>query len=274
MQYNCIPVFSNVHLVSELKKLDGNPFVRSLLFINCGGLIDQTTQWYYTADSRVQTFIFDSHRPFHHSNIIDQHRKIYIIHDGCKSFDKYPTAEDVQILQELAEEEDDEDEYGDETDRDEDDEEIKEELEDLKDNGSDDEEEVYGERVDRKGDDEENGGEIIGADEDIDEMRVGVKRPRGEKDGEAKIDKRALKRQKRALFQRYYSGTFYYKCCAHIMYSLHQELNRENNDSLWYWIIAMTDLQVHQRSGIHELDQDMIDCTGEVHRLNPNIYNR
>ena len=58
------------------------------------------------------------------------------------------------------------------------------------------------------------------------------------------------------------------------MYRLHQELNRENNDSLWHWIIAMTDLQVHQRSGIHELDQDMIDCTGEVHRLNPNIYNR
>lgn len=55
--------------------------------------------------------------------------------------------------------------------------EIKEELEDLKDNGSDEEEEVYGERVE-KGDkqEEEEAGEIIGADEDIEEMRVGVKR--------------------------------------------------------------------------------------------------
>ena len=134
--------------------------------------------WYYTAQSRVQVFIFDSHRPFHHSNIIDSLRKIYIVHDGCKSFDKYPTAEDVQILQELADEEDDEedDEYGEESDHDEDEEEIKEELEDLKDNGSDEGEEVYGERVDKKVDEEENGGEIIGADEDIDEMKVGIKR--------------------------------------------------------------------------------------------------
>ena len=177
MQYNCIPVFSNVHMVQELKKLEGNAFVRSILFVNCGGLIDQSSMWYYTAQSRVQVFIFDSHRPFHHSNIIDGLRKIYIVHDGCKSFDKYPTAEDVQILQELADEEDDdEDEYGEESDHDEDEEEIKEELEDLKDNGSDEEEEVYGERVEKKIDEDENGGEIIGADEDIDEMKVGIKR--------------------------------------------------------------------------------------------------
>jgi len=75
--------------------------VRSLIFINCGGFIDQTTQWYYKPEKKVMNFIFDSHRPFHHNNLIDHLRKIYIIHDGCTSFDRYPTAEDIQLLEEL-----------------------------------------------------------------------------------------------------------------------------------------------------------------------------
>jgi hypothetical protein len=98
MQYNSIPVFSNSHLLEELKKLQANSNVRSLIFINCGGLIDQTTMWYYRPESKVQSFVFDSHRPFNHNNIIDPQRKIYIVHDGCQSFDKYPTAEDIQIM--------------------------------------------------------------------------------------------------------------------------------------------------------------------------------
>jgi CDC45-like protein len=83
MQYNSIPVFSNIHLLEELKKLTGNQHVRSLIFINCGGLIDQTSQWYYSQESEVQSFVFDAHRPFHHNNIIDVARKICIVHDGC-----------------------------------------------------------------------------------------------------------------------------------------------------------------------------------------------
>jgi CDC45-like protein len=135
MQYNSIPVFSNLHLIEELKKLSGNPHVRSLIFLNCGGLLDLTSLWFYKESLNVQSFIFDSHRPFHHANIIDPLRKVYIMHDGCKSFDKYPTYEDFQLLEELAgdEDSDEEDEFDDDSER----EEAKEELEDLMDNGSD-----------------------------------------------------------------------------------------------------------------------------------------
>ena len=190
-----------------------------------------------------------------------------MIHDGDLSFDKFPSAEDIQILQEFADEDDDEeDDYDDELD-DSDREEIKEELEDLKDN--DDDEEVYGGDKVEKNEAEE---EIIGADEDIEEVRVGIKRPREK--NEQIIDRRYLKRQNRALFQKYYSGTYYWKCCSWIMYKLHQSLNKENNDSLWLWILGMTDLLVHQRSGSYSFDNDMIDCNQEVHRLNPHIYSR
>jgi len=150
MQYNSIPVFSNLNLLEELKKLQSSPHVRSLIFLNCGGLLDLTSLWYYAPDSQVECFIFDSHRPFHHNNIIDISRKVYIIHDGCESFDKYPTHEDFQFLSEMQDDEDDEeDEVYDEDESDK--EEAKEELNDLKDNGSDEDEDVYGERVDKQG---------------------------------------------------------------------------------------------------------------------------
>lgn len=103
------------------------------------------------------------------------------MHDGCLSFDKYPTHEDFQILEEFAddEDEDEEDEFDEEnSDR----EEAKEELEDLMDNGSDDEaEDVYGgDRIVGEKIDGEEGADLIGADEDVDELRVGQKRVREE----------------------------------------------------------------------------------------------
>ena len=35
----------------------------------------------------------------------------------------------------------------------------------------------------------------------------------------------------------------------------------------------MTDLIVHQRSGSYSFDQDVMECSNEVLRLNPNINN-
>jgi len=81
---------------------------------------------------------------------------------------------------------------------------------------------VYGEKVTKnkggKDEEAEEEGEIIGADEEenIDELKVGVKR--GREAGEQIVDRRQLKRQKKALIHKYYSGNFYYKCCANIMY--------------------------------------------------------
>ena len=36
--------------------------------------------------------------------------QIFIAHDGCQSFDKYPTAEDMQIIEEIGYDDEDEDE--------------------------------------------------------------------------------------------------------------------------------------------------------------------
>ena len=36
----------------------------------------------------------------------------------------------------------------------------------------------------------------------------------------------------------------------------------------------MTDLIVHNRSGSYSFDGDMMECSNEVQRLNPHIYNK
>lgn len=154
----------------------------------------------------------------------------------------------------------DEEEYDSENDSQ--DEEVKEELRDLKD--SEDEEDVYGEKADKKQDDDDQ-------EEEIDEIRVGAKRQR-EAENQAK-DLRKLKRQKRTKFVNYYRGTFYGKCSASVIYNLCTQLNKENKDMLWWWIVGMTDLIIHNKMGVFDQDEDIGKCNDEVQRLNPHIYN-
>lgn len=43
---------------------------------------------------------------------------------------------------------------------------------------------------------------------------------------------------------------------------------------LWYWIIGMTDLRIHNKTGAYDYDEDIAKCNDEVQRLNPNLYNK
>jgi hypothetical protein len=43
---------------------------------------------------------------------------------------------------------------------------------------------------------------------------------------------------------------------------------------LWYWIIGITDLIIHNKSGTYDYDDDIERCNDEVQRLNPHIYNK
>lgn len=107
-------------------------FIRSFIFINCGGFLDLTKYWFYQNDN-IKSYIFDCHRPFNHNNINEDQNKIIVFHDGCPSFDECPTAEDARIYNAILANEDpenDSDEYDSEYS---DLQEAKDELEDLKD---------------------------------------------------------------------------------------------------------------------------------------------
>jgi hypothetical protein len=68
------------------------------VFLNCGGQEDLTQLWFYNSEYGIQVYLFDSHRPIHHRNMIDEQRMLLIINDGCKSFSEYPDADDDRYI--------------------------------------------------------------------------------------------------------------------------------------------------------------------------------
>ena len=70
-------------------------------------------------------------------------------------------------------------------------------------------------------------------------------------------------------FQNYYRGTFYSCSTSGIFYQLSSQLNRATKDMLWWWIMGLTDLIVHCRSGDLEYSEEIKKCNSEVAKLHP-----
>jgi cell division control protein 45 len=189
-----VPVFSKLHIISELRKLTDSKYLRSLIFINCGGDIDMSSQWFYES-SQIKCYLMDSHRPYFHGNVNDQESKIFVIHDGCKSFEECPTADDDRMYGELCEGESEEEENSDSDDFS-DREDAKKELNDLKDS-----------------DEEQDDAKPI-EDEDNEDSQDRTKR----KEAEIISKNRVMKRRMKIKFQKYYSGTFYGKSTSGLFY--------------------------------------------------------
>ncbi|CDW73747.1 cell division control protein 45 [Stylonychia lemnae] len=255
LQYILTPVFSNSHLIQEINKLKNtSQSLRSLIFINCGGNLDQTSLWYYQNQAKFQIFLFDSHRPFHHHNLIDVANKIHIIHDGCSTFENLLTLTDIQLLQNYQQEEENSD--SEESNQLSDIDEVEEELKDLRDSGSQ-------EMLDESDEEYKKG--------DVEKVKVGKKRQRLQQ--EQLIDKKRLFRKVKAKFRVYYQGTFIWKCIGGLMYHMSQSVNRETREFLWLWIVGLTDNMLHQLNGSSQLYQDdILKLNDEVQRLNPHIY--
>lgn len=71
----------------------------------------------------------------------------------------------------------------------------------------------------------------------------------------------------------YYSGTFYSKSSAMCFYELSKQLNRNSKDLLWYWIIGLSNLIVHQKVGEMEYNDEVHMCNDEVCRMHPSQSN-
>lgn len=76
--------------------------IRSIILLNLGALVDWTENWF--VHENVNTYIFDSHRPFNHRNIHTK-KSIFVIDDGeIPSLDLIPDDDDLALLDEEAEE--------------------------------------------------------------------------------------------------------------------------------------------------------------------------
>jgi len=55
----------------------------------------------------------------------------------------------------------------------------------------------------------------------------------------------------------YYHGSFYSKSTAMNLYELSKQLNRNNKQLLWFWIVGLSNLMVHQKIGQMEYDEEI-----------------
>lgn len=86
-------------------------------------------------------------------------------------------------------------------------------------------------------------------------------------------EEKKIKMERAYKARTYYRGTYFGKSIAGLMYSLAQQLNRENNDYLWLWILGITDQLIHNRISHNQYGLFISDCYNEVLRLNANEEN-
>jgi hypothetical protein len=75
------------------------------------------------------------------------------------------------------------------------------------------------------------------------------------------------------MFAKYYDGDYYGRSTASILYQLSSQLNRSSKDFLWFWIVGLSDLMIHSKSGEIEYNEEIEICNDEVFKLHPSEHN-
>ena len=89
IQYSVHPVFSYEDVYKKTNEDNVSDRLRSLVMIDCGGLVDWTTPRSYNL------YIFDSHHPINHNNI-HCGQGVHVIDDGTlPPLDQVPLDEDL-----------------------------------------------------------------------------------------------------------------------------------------------------------------------------------
>jgi len=63
------PAFSYQGLQEILDDENACDEFKSIVMLNCGALIDWTEFWFTDETKDIQTYVIDSHRPYHHNNV-------------------------------------------------------------------------------------------------------------------------------------------------------------------------------------------------------------
>ena len=101
---------------------------------------------------------------------------------------------------------------------------------------------------------------------------VGSIEPTGEKRKkrtfEERAEQRKIRRFRRAKISAYYSGSFYGKSVAQLMYSIAQQLNKESAEMLWHNILGVTYQYLHSSVSKLQYDDTVMELQREVVRIN------
>jgi len=231
IQYILVPVLSFSQLEKEFDALKTKENVKSLVFLNCGAQLDLTEKWFSSPDSKIKCYLFDSHRPVHHNNV-NSHNKVIVIDDMVSKLSECPLPEDI---------------IGAVSDEDEDEE-----------NELENEEEIP--ETEEKKEEEKKEGEN---NNENPQAEIGNKRKTMEERAEA----RKIRRFRKAKIEAYYSGSFYGKSVAQLMYNIAQQANKENADMLWYAILGVTYQFIHSRISKLQYDDAVIELQRELSHM-------
>lgn len=92
-----------------------NEETRSLVLINCGGIVD--LEDFFDLPEHTTVYVIDSHRPYHLANVEATNEKIVVLDEGDGLLDGYPSAPDFSEEDSEDSDEGDEDASGDEEGR-------------------------------------------------------------------------------------------------------------------------------------------------------------
>ena len=91
-----MPINGYTQLEQQIDAAEKDKQLKSLVFLNCGASNDLTQRWFSESDSNVDVYVFDSHRPIAHTNIISD-KKVFLIDDGKSNLKDCPVEKDFDF---------------------------------------------------------------------------------------------------------------------------------------------------------------------------------
>ncbi|TPX64767.1 hypothetical protein SpCBS45565_g05664 [Spizellomyces sp. 'palustris'] len=232
--------------------VEANEELRSIIMLNCGGLVDLTEM--FSLSEEMTVYVCDSHRPLSLQGLFG-HDQIMFLDDG--------DVDQLSALREAVEEL----EFA-ETDSEAD--------ENAEEEGSDSEaSESEGENEDPAEDDEV--GEVDEKDDEHRKPGKRKKRPADEamevispptKKVRASERRRRRKQQQRLIAEYYAEGAYYGMSVAGIIYTMASQLGRASNDFVWLSIIGLSDQYLHDRIDQRRYLSQVDTYKDEVARFN------
>lgn len=249
IRYQVRPVAGYEDLARAARALvHGNPDLRTVVLLNCGGIVDLASFLELDAVPSVAVYVVDSHRPYNLANVREENEQVRILDDSVRvDMSLYPSDDD----------------FGDEDDEDDDDRSGSEEESDGYGSDSDGSSSEYGSEYGSRG-----GGGGARSDSDGPESTTsgspsesrGRKRRRGGGGGGGsrrrqrrlgrgdRLEVERARQDRRRRVEEYYRGTYHGSSCSLLVYTLSQQLDKDSVDLLWLGIVGVTDQLLYERT--------------------------
>jgi hypothetical protein len=199
------------------------------VLLNCGARVDLTDKWFFTESDDILVVLMDSHRPIYHTNVHFDSRLI-VIEESSRLVD-CPTIQDI---------------------------------EEIKKGDPDDEEEIF----EANGPDAEKDNLIYDEEEDEDEdINFQLGKKRAVKTMNVKRQRQKQIEDKRSKIEKYYSGSYFSDSISGITYFLSRQLNQDNADFFWYWILGSTEMLVDKKIDFKTYNEIYENCKIERNRF-------